>query len=572
MSAAVLTGLLLLVVPCWARVHDYSGTTVHVVFSNHLDVGFTQLDNETLNAYFHDHIPRAIWLSEWLKLSGSSDSFIWTTHPWLLSLYLDCPEQLGVVCPSKQQQDAVRAAIRKGVITWHAAPFNLQWEMLPAPTSPAPAAAAAAASKTPWSITRRLGDHIQGGAHPVQQARSDPNSMFAATLDISRRLDKELGSTAKTVISLRDVPGLTRAAVPHLVAAGMRAVTVGVNGGSAPPAVPLNTPFLWRDESTGTQLLAMWHAGGYGGMCRDATATPDQPDLQVGCHDECVQVAGLDHVMCFSWRSDNQGPAQDTLEVSAVMRTVRQQWPGAAVQASTLDDFVTQLSEAVDQGKVQLPVVTGEVGDTWVYGVSSDPLKIARYRAAARARRTACEEEQACGDIQQSGALARFDRLLLKIPEHTCGLDVKSTLSYFNTNYTNTHLHTCMEHGGTMADRFTSASSDDYSSVDGSTNEAAVTTDVANGVDAPGCEGTSRLTHSWLRQAAYVDWGLQELPCDHRLLQQYTADLTGMATLGQMATKPQGHKLAARRGQQRQEFTSGTWLIGVDTQTGESNN
>lgn len=27
--------------------------------------------------------------------------------------------------------------------------------------------------------------------------------------------------------------------------------------------------------------------------------------------------------------------------------------------------------------------------------------------------------------------------------------------------------------------------------------------------DAPGCEGTSRLTHSWMRQAAYVDWGLQ---------------------------------------------------------------
>ena len=82
---------------------------------------------------------------------------------------------------------------------------------------------------------------------------------------------------------------------------------------------------------------------------------------QVGCHDECVSVSGLNHVMCFSWRSDNQGPAQDTLEVAAVMRTVRQQWPGATVQASTLDAFVDQLAEAVDQGKVQLPVVTGEV-------------------------------------------------------------------------------------------------------------------------------------------------------------------------------------------------------------------
>lgn len=33
---------------------------VHVVFANHLDVGFTGWDNETLNAYFHSHIPRAV--------------------------------------------------------------------------------------------------------------------------------------------------------------------------------------------------------------------------------------------------------------------------------------------------------------------------------------------------------------------------------------------------------------------------------------------------------------------------------------------------------------------------------
>src|SRR5690348_10941041 len=44
----------------------------------------------------------------------------------------------------------------------------------------------------------------------------------------------------------------------------------------------------------------------------------------------------------------------------------------------------------------------------------------------------------------QSGALARFDRLLLKVPEHTWGLDVKSTLLYFNLNSSNTHLHSCI--------------------------------------------------------------------------------------------------------------------------------
>ena len=36
----------------------------------------------------------------------------------------------------------------------------------------------------------------------------------------------------------RDVPGMTRAAVPVLAAAGVKALSSGVNGFSAPPGVP----------------------------------------------------------------------------------------------------------------------------------------------------------------------------------------------------------------------------------------------------------------------------------------------------------------------------------------------
>jgi hypothetical protein len=59
----------------------------------------------------------------------------------------------------------------------------------------------------------------------------------------------------------RDVLGITRSAVPILVGQGIQAVTVGTNGGCAPPAVPHNTPFRWRDEQSGTELLSMWHPG-----------------------------------------------------------------------------------------------------------------------------------------------------------------------------------------------------------------------------------------------------------------------------------------------------------------------
>lgn len=59
----------------------------------------------------------------------------------------------------------------------------------------------------------------------------------------------------------RDVPGLTRAVIPVFVSKGIKAISVGVNAGSAPPGVPKYTPFIWRDEASGTQILAFWHPG-----------------------------------------------------------------------------------------------------------------------------------------------------------------------------------------------------------------------------------------------------------------------------------------------------------------------
>jgi hypothetical protein len=97
------------------------------------------------------------------------------------------------------------------------------------------------------------------------------------------------------------VPGLTRAAVPILAAAGVRALSVGVNGGSAPPGVPKNAPFVWRDATSGAEVLAFWHPGGYGGGYKGA---------DVGSAADCVQAPGFDRVLCYAWRCDNTGNAR----------------------------------------------------------------------------------------------------------------------------------------------------------------------------------------------------------------------------------------------------------------------
>ena len=158
----------------------------------------------------------------------------------------------------------------------------------------------------------------------------------------------------------RDVPGFTRAAVPVLVDSGVKAVTLGVNGGSAPPDVPHNTPFLWRDLQSGTELIAVWHPGKYikndGSLeissclhscnaCKwsQSRRQPGKPffknmyvefvykyekpttfwcaggysyapvdkgyDPEVGC----VVTKGFDHILCAAWNvGDNSGPQNST--------------------------------------------------------------------------------------------------------------------------------------------------------------------------------------------------------------------------------------------------------------------
>lgn len=57
------------------------------------------------------------------------DRFRYMTHSWLLSLFFDCPPGLGVSCPNASEIEAVKSAIQDGVIHWHAAPFNPQYEV-----------------------------------------------------------------------------------------------------------------------------------------------------------------------------------------------------------------------------------------------------------------------------------------------------------------------------------------------------------------------------------------------------------------------------------------------------------
>ncbi|KAK7491626.1 hypothetical protein BaRGS_00017079, partial [Batillaria attramentaria] len=69
---------------------------VHLVFMNHLDVGYDGIYPtlgfalNVINRYFTEYYPRAVSLAEGLRIFGYQERLVYTTHPWLLNLYLHC--------------------------------------------------------------------------------------------------------------------------------------------------------------------------------------------------------------------------------------------------------------------------------------------------------------------------------------------------------------------------------------------------------------------------------------------------------------------------------------------------
>jgi predicted deacylase len=90
------------------------------------------LINNILNRYFGLYFPRAVAMAEAMRTLGLQERLVYTTHPWLVDLYLHCANYTlaGVTlqCPSQPEKDAFTAALRRGDIAMHAAAFNMQWE------------------------------------------------------------------------------------------------------------------------------------------------------------------------------------------------------------------------------------------------------------------------------------------------------------------------------------------------------------------------------------------------------------------------------------------------------------
>lgn len=219
-------------------------------------------------------------------------------------------------------------------------------------------------------------------------------SMLLASTNIAKVLDKRFG---KQTISAKmtDVPGHTRSLVPVLQQNGIEMLHIGVNPASAVPDVP--AIFNWRAPD-GSETMVMYQ-GDYGGIM----VLPDQ------------QTA-----VSIVFTGDNHGP-QSQKEIAKIYSSLEYEFPNAKIQASDLNKVTNDLKKY----KSELPIITSEIGDTWIHGAGSDPLKIAQFREMARYR----EQLISSGDlIAGSKEDLNFTIPLAMVAEHTWGMDVKTFL------------------------------------------------------------------------------------------------------------------------------------------------
>ncbi len=215
-------------------------------------------------------------------------------------------------------------------------------------------------------------------------------ALFRAGLSYAAELNSRFGLSS-TAAKMTDVPGHTLGIVPLLAEAGVRFLHLGVNSASPVPDVP--GLFRWRAPD-GSEIVVMYQPA-YG-----ATQFPD----------------GFDEGIGFAHTNDNMGP-QSVPQVADIYRTLGHELAGVELRASSLDAF----GETAWARRAELPVVDREIGDSWIHGSATDPVKTSRFLALQRVY-----EELAAEGLNKR-RLA-FGRTLAMVAEHTCGVDIKSYL------------------------------------------------------------------------------------------------------------------------------------------------
>lgn len=178
-------------------------------------------------------------------------------------------------------------------------------------------------------------------------------------LKYSRLLAELYRKPCPVSAKMTDVPGHSIMLPDLLHQAGIRFLHLGCNEFATPPQVP--GLFFWEGPGK-RRVLNMYSPGGYG----TGLAVPEDWPFPVW--------------MALMHTHDNKGP-QSADAIRKLAEQAKTLYPDAEVVCGTMDDFYRELAECELSG---VPVVTGDLADTWIHGVGAYPSEVSQIRRTRR--------------------------------------------------------------------------------------------------------------------------------------------------------------------------------------------
>ncbi len=241
----------------------------------------------------------------------------------------------------------------------------------------------------------RRGDIVWNAVPYTVETETMTEDLLETNLRVARLLDIKYGK--KTIAAkMTDVPGHTRSIIAPLARNGVKFLHIGVNPACPIPAVP--SFCRWRDPD-GNEIMLVYQ--------QDYGTEDILPDGKT--------------VISVNFTGDNHGP-HSYEAVKKIYAGLRERYPNAEIIAASFNE----IAEALQKHKDTLPIVTSEIGDTWIYGYGSAPVRMAKFRALSRLYSKWLSE----GKIKRESAESiDFALELGLIAEHTQGMDIKTHLA-----------------------------------------------------------------------------------------------------------------------------------------------
>ena len=177
-------------------------------------------------------------------------------------------------------------------------------------------------------------------------------------MNFSSQINRQYGFPLPRGAKLTDVPSHSWILPTLLTHAGVKFLHIGCNSGSTSPDVPT---LFWWEGPDGSRLLTFNWAEYYGSGVLPPANWPYKTWLaMIHTH-------------------ENTG-APKPEEVAAVLKEAREKLPNAKIRIGQLEDFY----DALMKENPELPVIRGDMPDTWIHGYMSMPSEVKKNKSLQR--------------------------------------------------------------------------------------------------------------------------------------------------------------------------------------------